>query len=221
MIDPRVVYLCAPPVCIIPSTKAHWSDVRVARKADRMQNEIVRKLNCQLKQGFEREADVLYVMAEVRKLFEHVRTIRKFPVLAFYSNWALHSRIDREPWAKQGLKRLEEVVSGFNSGTHDAEAVLRGVTGLLSFQRLHAEFLGFGAENNIQFDQLSNEEWRQFSTRLVDVLVDCPIVSELDTTTVKTLSLSRDFAFSHAGEQTLAFWKIDLGQGKVMAGPIF
>jgi len=59
-----------------------------------MQSEIVRKLNCQLEHGFEREADVIYVMAEVRKLFEHVRTVRKFPVLAFYSNWALHTRID-------------------------------------------------------------------------------------------------------------------------------
>jgi hypothetical protein len=121
----------------------------------------------------------------------------------FYLNWALHTRIDREPWAKEGLHRLEEVVSGFNSGTHDAEAVLRGVTGLLSFQRLHAEFLGFGAESNIRFDQLSNEEWRQFSTLLIDVLVDCPIVSELDTTTVKALSLSRDFTFSHAGGQNV------------------
>lgn len=186
-----------------------------------MQNEIVRKLNCQLEHGFEREADVVYVMAEVRKLFEHVRTVRKFPVLAFYSNWALHTRIDRERWAKQGLKRLEEVINGFGTGTHDAEAVLKGVTGLLSFQQLHIEFLGFGAENNIRFDQVSNEQWRQFSKLLVDVLIDCPIASELDTTTVKALSLSRDFAFSHAGGQTLAFWKIDLGQGKVMAGPIF
>jgi hypothetical protein len=35
------------------------------------------------------------------------------------------------------------------------------------------------------------------------------------------LALTRDFAFSHAGGQTLAFWKIDLGNGKVMTGPIF
>jgi hypothetical protein len=186
-----------------------------------MQNEIVRKLNGQLDHGFEREADVLYVMAEVRKLFEHVLTARRYPVLAFYSNWALHTRIDREPWAREGLKRLEEVVGGFDSGTHDAEAVLKGVTGLLSFQQLHAEFLGFGAENNIRFDQLSDKEWRQFSTLLVGVLVDCPAVSKLQGTTVKALSLSRDFAFSHAGGETLAFWKIDLGQGKVMTGPIF
>ena len=75
-------------------------------------------------------------MAEVRKLFEHVRIVRKFPVLAFYSNWALHTRIDREPWAKQGLKRLEEVVSGFNSGTRDAEAVLKGVIAEMSWSEL-------------------------------------------------------------------------------------
>jgi hypothetical protein len=31
-----------------------------------MQNEIVRKLNCQLEHGFGRDADVGYVMAEVR-----------------------------------------------------------------------------------------------------------------------------------------------------------
>jgi hypothetical protein len=186
-----------------------------------MQNEIVAKLNRQLEHGFEREADVVYVMAEVRKLFEHVRTARKYPVLAFYSNWALHTRIGREPWAREGIKRLEKVVGGFNNGTHKAEEVLAGVTGLLSFQQLHAEFLGFGAENDVRFERLSNAEWRQFSVLLIDVLVDCPLVSETEGTTVKALSLSRDFAFAHPGGHTLAFWKIDLDQGKVMTGPIF
>ncbi|HWY54066.1 MAG TPA: hypothetical protein VNZ03_06355 [Terriglobales bacterium] len=61
-----------------------------------MQNEIVRKLNGQPEYGFNREGDMVYVMAEVRRLFEHVRTVRRFPALAFYSNWALHTRIDRE-----------------------------------------------------------------------------------------------------------------------------
>lgn len=186
-----------------------------------MQNEIVAKLNGQLEQGFKREADVVYVMAEVRKLFEHVRTARKHPVLAFYSNWALHTRIEREPWAREGIKRLEQVVGGYNSGARNADEVLKGVTGLLSFQQLHAEFLQFGAENDVRFERLSNQQWRQFSTLLVDVLVDCPLVSEGNGRTVKALSLSRDFAFAYPGGQTLAFWKIDLGQGKVMTGPIF
>ena len=99
--------------------------------------------------------------------------------------------------------------------------MLAGVTGLLSFQQLHVEFLGFGAENEVRFERLSNAEWRQFSVLLIDVLVDCPLVSETDGTTLKALSLSRDFAFAHPGGHTLAFWKIDLGQGKVMTGPIF
>ena len=55
-----------------------------------MQNEIVAKLNRQLEHGFEREADVVYVMAEVRKLFEHVRTERKYPVLAPYELGIAH-----------------------------------------------------------------------------------------------------------------------------------
>lgn len=78
-----------------------------------MKDEIVAKLNRQLECGFEREAYVVYVLAEIRKLFEHLQTARKYPVVAFYTNWTLHSRIDREPWAKDGLKLLEEAVSGF------------------------------------------------------------------------------------------------------------
>jgi hypothetical protein len=69
-----------------------------------MKNEIVRKLNQHLASEITKEADVVYVMAEIRKLFEHVRTARNYPVLAFYANWILHTKIDREPWARAGLK---------------------------------------------------------------------------------------------------------------------
>jgi hypothetical protein len=154
-------------------------------------------------------------------LFEHLRTTQKYPVLALYTNWALHTRIDREPWVRAGLRMLEEIVSGFQSGSRGSEEVLKGVTGLLSFEQLHRQLLEFGAEQGIRLDALSNEQWRRFSSLLVDILIDCPLVSELKMPVVRALSLSRDFVFSNAGGQTLAFWKIDLGDGKVMAGPIF
>lgn len=186
-----------------------------------MKNEIVSKLNQHLDADITREADVVYVLAEIRKLFEHLRTAQNYPVLAFYTNWALHTKIDREPWARAGLKILEDVVSGYQGGSRGPEEVLKAVTGLLSFQQLHRQLLDFGAEHGIQFDQLSTEQWRRFSSLLVDILIDCPLVSELKIPVVRALSLSRDFVFSHASGQTLAFWKIDLGNGEVMAGPIF
>ncbi len=186
-----------------------------------MRNEIVNKLNQHLASDITREADVLYTLAEIRKLFEHARTTRKYPVLAFYTNWALHTKIDREPWAKAGLKMLEDIVSGFQAGSRASEEVLKGVIGLLSFQQLHRQLLDFGAEHAIRFDRLSHEQWRRFSSLLVDILIDCPLVSDLKMPVVRALSLSRDFVFQHAGGQTQAFWKIGLGDGKVMAGPIF
>jgi hypothetical protein len=186
-----------------------------------MQNEIVRKLNQHLDTGVTREADVVYALAEIRKLFEHTRTMKKYPVLAFYTNWALHTKIDREPWAKAGLKTLEGIVGKYQAGSRRPDEVLKGVTDLLSFQKLHRELLDFGAEHDIQFQKLSDADWRSFSTSLVDVLVDCPLQAEAAVGDVRSLVLTRNFAFSHAGGQTLAFWQIDLGNGKVMAGPIF
>jgi hypothetical protein len=185
-----------------------------------MKNEIVIKLNRHLASGIEREADVVYVLAEIRKLFEHLRSARKYPVLAFYTNWALHTKIDREPWARAGLKMLEEVVTEFRSGFGPSEQIVKAVDDVLSFQKLRRELLTFGAEQDIRFDKLSYAQWREFATLLIDVLIDCPLKSEAATAVVKTLALSRDFIFSHAGEQTLAFWKIDMGNGKVMTGPI-
>ena len=183
--------------------------------------------NCQqfnqhLAADITREADVVYVLAEIRKLFEHVRTAQNYPVLAFYTNWALHTKIDREPWARAGLKMLEDVVSGYPGWLSRPRRSPQGCYwSFRSFQQLHRQLLDFGAEHGIQFDQLSTEQWRRFSSLLVDILIDCPLVSELKIPVVRALSLSRDFVFSHASGQTLAFWKIDLGNGEVMAGPIF
>lgn len=186
-----------------------------------MQNEIVAKLNRHLAADIRTEADVVYVLAEIRKLFEHARSTRKYPVLAFYSNWALHTKIDREPWAKAGLKILEDMVSGLQAGNGRPDAVVRAVDAVLSFQELHRQILSFGAEHAIAFDQLSNEQWRRFSVLLIDVLIDCPLRPEKAPGAVTGLSLSRNFVFEHAGGRTLAFWRIDLTDGRFMTGPIF
>jgi hypothetical protein len=93
-----------------------WS-ISVPWAALAMKNDIVSKLNQHLAAGITREADVLYVLAEIRKLFEHARTAQNYPVLAFYTNWALHTKIDREPWAKAGLKTLEDALGGYQDGS--------------------------------------------------------------------------------------------------------
>jgi hypothetical protein len=59
-----------------------------------------------------------------------------------------------------------------------------------------------------------------FPTLLLDILIGCPLEAD-STGMVQRFALSRDFTFIHSGGQTLAFWKIDLQDGKFISGPIF
>lgn len=159
-----------------------------------MISEIVTKLNGQLASGIQKEADVVYTLAEIRKIFEQTGTATTYPVLDFYANWTVHAMLDRHPWAKAGLTTIENAVDGFQNGRGRPEEILTAVTGVLSFQRLHRELLECGAQYGIVFDKLSFDEWRKFATLLLDVLIGCPLVAKSTAAAVRRLSLSRDFS---------------------------
>ncbi len=61
-----------------------------------MKNGVIEKLNAHISGGLHSEADVVYVMVEIRKLLEHLRIKgRDYSVLAFYCDWVLHTSLDR------------------------------------------------------------------------------------------------------------------------------
>jgi hypothetical protein len=183
--------------------------------------EIVSKLNDHLTSGIRKEADVMYTLAEIRKILEQTGTTPAYPVLDFYTNWVVHSALDRHRWAWEGLGMIEKAVDGFQNGRSRSEEVLTAVTSVLSFQKLHSELLEFGRQYGIAFDKPSFEQWREFAVLLLDILIGCPLVTKSTTATVRSLALSRDFSFVHAGGQTLAFWKTISAHGRFITGPIF
>ena len=185
-----------------------------------MENEIIAKLNKHLESGIHREADVVYAMAEIRKLFEHTRQRNKYPVLNFYTNWVLHTKIDRQDWVSIGLgKIVDEIVGHKRSG--DPRGVLSSVTALLSFDGLRRELLELSKSQKICFNQLTVAEWRQFGELLIDVLVDCPLQTKNILKVIVELSLTRDLSFRGRTGSTVAFWRLQLKDGKQIAGPIF
>jgi hypothetical protein len=58
-------------------------------------HKLVDKIEDELNKGITTEAQVVYVLVEVRKLMEITDQSAKYPVLSFYCDWALHSRMDR------------------------------------------------------------------------------------------------------------------------------
>ncbi len=75
-----------------------------------MREAIIQKLNYHLAGGMKQEADVVYFMTEVRKLFEHEASAAKYPALSFYANWCLHTKIDRQSFADHFLDVLDKAL---------------------------------------------------------------------------------------------------------------
>jgi hypothetical protein len=60
------------------------------------QNSIIKKLDHELRQEITTERQVVYILAEVRKLLEVTEETDNFKALSFYCSWALHTRMKRE-----------------------------------------------------------------------------------------------------------------------------
>lgn len=185
-----------------------------------MQDEIVRKLNEHIATGIAREADVVYLLAEVRKLSEHGRAMKRYPVLAFYSNWVLHTRIDRGHWVASSLKAIDAAIAETRKGG-DPGDVPKAIDAALSFDQLRREILDFGAEYGVFFNSMSIRDWRSFMELLVSVLVDCPLQTKSVLDCVAELSLSRKYTLNFDGRESIAFWRVVLTDGTEVVNAIF
>lgn len=106
-----------------------------------MDNDIVAKLNDRMKRlPIAEEEGVVYVLTQVRKLFEHDRSQHgNFPTLAFYCNWALHTSLDRS--AEDFLTEVMPILTLEGSHTPAQHAVFDALLTLRAFRDELAGFL--------------------------------------------------------------------------------
>ena len=71
------------------------------------QSVIVEKLRRELEHEITTERQVVYLLAEIRKLLELRRERKKYFALNFYCCWALHTKMDRQG-AQRILKRFDK-----------------------------------------------------------------------------------------------------------------
>ncbi|OGZ70255.1 MAG: hypothetical protein A2904_01150 [Candidatus Staskawiczbacteria bacterium RIFCSPLOWO2_01_FULL_33_9] len=133
-----------------------------------MEEEIVRKLKLALGEPIEKEKDVVYVLAEIRKLLEGNKIKSVYPILNFYCNWALHPEIDKTSSVRSILEKIEQ---GILSKKYNVWAVWA----MIDFEEFHREMGLFLNKFDI-VDQFGNRKyWENFRTLLVDILIDCPL----------------------------------------------
>src|SRR3989344_6115169 len=115
-----------------------------------MREAIIEKIVDHLCEGVNREADVVYLFVQIRKLFEH-DNLPQYPQLQFYCDWVAHtklSRIRRDGALAEYLKKINEAVAAYALRT-GKQYVASRITDAISFDRLRDEMTTFFKERNL------------------------------------------------------------------------
>ncbi len=133
-----------------------------------MEEEIITKLKSALSEPIEKECQVVYILAEIRKLVERLKGKTNFPVLNFYGNWVLHSKIDDTSAIRPLLEKIEQSIINKN---YDVWAVWA----MIDFEEFCREIGLFLNKQNINNPFADRKYWEKFRKLLVDILIDCPL----------------------------------------------
>ena len=119
------------------------------------------------------EPRTVYLLAQVRKVFEHDRPLRQaLPTLQFYCNWALHTKLDRLS-AEMFLNAVDPVLTLVGDHTYEAQQMLDA---LLTLNAFRAELRLFLTHNGLEASISDNDEyWRTFVQTYSRVVEDCEI----------------------------------------------
>ena len=133
-----------------------------------MEEDIINKIDEILEVGDFTEPNTLYLLAEIRKLFDGIDQDKtnKYKLINFYSDWVVHAKLDRRP-AKEMLKFLE-------NGIHSGQGIAREAFGFISFLNLKKELLNFIKVYKLK-REIFEQKWKQILNSLINIIADCPL----------------------------------------------
>jgi len=139
-----------------------------------MQDSILAKLRPKLAGPPEDEADVVYVLVEIRKYLDHSDPDGdKFAVLRTYCDWPVHVLLDRG-----GAKRLiRSLNDAFAAPQAERSKALWEISNKFSLAEFQNELRLFLQLNDLPLVLVEDHVcWGQFVKHYVAVVSDCPIV---------------------------------------------
>jgi hypothetical protein len=140
-----------------------------------MTEEIIRKLTAELNKGITTEAQVVYLLAGVRKLIERDDKTTDYPVLNFHCDWALHSKLDRA--AAKAVLRLFDAAQPFLKAEKDLPQLLQreidDISKMRSFEKDVTRFLEEYGLPPVAYDV---DGWSHFLHLYTQVIQDIPLV---------------------------------------------
>jgi hypothetical protein len=140
-----------------------------------MTEEIIKKLTAELSKGITTEAQVVYVLAGIRKLIERDDKATAYSALNFHCDWVLHSKLDRA--GAKAVLRLFDAVQPLLKGEKDLPQPLqREIDDISKMRSFEKELTGFLAEYGLPPVAHDADGWSHFLHLYTRVIQDIPLV---------------------------------------------
>ena len=173
-----------------------------------MAREAIRdKLLPKLTQVIRNESQVLYIMSRLRKLLEHSNTQQDFPLVNFYCNWVLHTKLDLSNAADDIVRVLDDLHKNLNMGTKESLAK----ADLLSFSSLRLQLKECLANFALPATICdSNVRFKGFVRNLGELIQDTPLYIQRKKVAQQTAYVeSVAVKVQHDAKKRLVFmWKV-------------
>jgi hypothetical protein len=190
-----------------------------------MQSAILAKLQEKLAGPPEDEANVVYVLVEIRKYLDHIDPNgSKYAVLRTYCDWPVHIRLHRSG-AKSLLRSLDDAFAAKHTQAERNEA-MKTAFEQFSLTQFKNELRLFLQSENLPLTLVDNPAcWGQFLKHFVAVVSDCPFVfvgAQTHTRAIKRATLeineqTQSLQKSMQGVVSVVWsWRLELADGTTL-----
>jgi len=144
-----------------------------------MTSDIITKLGRELRTGITTEAQVVYLMAAVRKLLEQQEAKKQYEYLTFHCDWTLHSKLGGST-AQRILKLFDAANIQLRTGVAlrnlppDLRREIHRISKMELFEQELCHFLQTNGLPSLETQR--SDGWTHFLHLYAKVVEDCPLV---------------------------------------------
>lgn len=142
-----------------------------------MADQIINKLNEHILNGVTREADVIYLLVQIRKILDREKLKTEYPFLDLYCDWVLHTDISSKK-NQQILGKINLAVAALEDpdGMDYADA-LDNLNKAISLDGLYGDMQKIFQAKKIDESIFGRENWQKFGELLFEILRDIPLIA--------------------------------------------
>ena len=178
-----------------------------------MVNDILRKLESELRQEIISERQVVYILVEIRKLIDTEELAKQFEALKLHCDWVVHTKLSRRS-AKELLSQLNNVYSERLSKNLPEKAMME-VSEKLGLQAFRRDFHSFLQLYGLDDSVCNGNWWLAFLYYYSCVIQDCPLESRADSGWEFNRVVLIDPDMTVSPERLYLQWEFLLGEQQV------